>query len=358
MEWVVLFAVLHGAFMVYLAFGVNTALNKTEAKKTNHNMVSIVVPFRNEAAQLDRLIKALNNQSYSGKALFLFIDDSSTDDSFSVLQHNLKSFKYDFKSIKNNNEPGKKGALLSAVSVSKTEYIVQLDADCIPNKNWLESTVNALSEGPDLLIQPVFIDSEKKYWFQELEFSALQFITFGMSGNGTPILCNGANMAYKRSKWLSVFDEINTGSSGDDIFLLQSFLKRGLTIKSNALPAATVVASAAKSSTEFLHQRIRWAGKNKNVSIPFYKSATLYFGAIHILPLMVSIYSWKIAVVLFFLKHCIDFVLISWFRVSLRQRAQPVKFLFSAIAMPFYLIFLAFSQSIISPKWKQRTTKL
>jgi hypothetical protein len=58
--------------------------------------------------------------------------------------------------------------------------------------------------------------------FQQLDLVSLQGATIGSFGIGKGFMCNGANLAYKKS----LFQELNgfrndTIASGDDVFLLQ-----------------------------------------------------------------------------------------------------------------------------------------
>ena len=112
---------------------------------------------------------------------------------------------------------------------AKNEWIITLDADVLPAENWLLNIVAYQEKCPsDLLICPVKIADSGTFFgqFQQFEFATLIASGAGAAKIGIPILCNGANLAFRKSQWLKNehklhFDEV----SGDDVYLLQSVKK-------------------------------------------------------------------------------------------------------------------------------------
>src|SRR5690606_26349746 len=81
---------------------------------------------------------------------------------------------------------------------------------------------------------------------------------------GVASMCNGANLAF----WKKAFDAVGgyTGSynvaSGDDqVLMFRMREKFGNQIRFVAEESAVVTTKACVSVKEFIHQRIRWAGK-------------------------------------------------------------------------------------------------
>ena len=59
-------------------------------KKSSKNSFSIVIPFRNEAENLQPLLDSINNLKYA-KSQYecIFIDDESTDESVNIIHQKL-----------------------------------------------------------------------------------------------------------------------------------------------------------------------------------------------------------------------------------------------------------------------------
>ncbi|MBE6312904.1 MAG: glycosyltransferase, partial [Bacteroidales bacterium] len=157
-------------------------------------LVSIVVAFRNEEQHLAKLQNALAKQTYKNYELIL-VNDHSTD--------NFKSKISQERRIRllNATEEGKKRALLEGVNAAKGDIVLCTDADCLPCPTWIESIVSFFGTNQtDMVIAPVVMIPEKKAFerIQTLEFASLQAATAGSACAGDPIMCNGANMAFKK----------------------------------------------------------------------------------------------------------------------------------------------------------------
>jgi len=318
---------------------------------------TIIIPIRNEKHNLNLLIQSLRNQrleDYSSK--IIFVNDHSNDGSLSNLQSLIEDnfpFETSILSLLEHEGSGKKNALLKANNEATSEFIIQIDADTILTENWLNSIMHNVQLDTDLLVLPVSIEGSAQ-WFEKLEFSALQFVTFGMAGNGFPILCNGANLVYRNCHWITSFGAIRNGDSGDDIFLLQDFMQKNRTIKyaySRNLFAKT---HGAKRLTDFMHQRLRWAGKNKNVSIPKYKSVMIYLGILQFMPLIICVFNLSIGLVFLVFKIVLDYYFIKTYRLHNEEKTSFSLFALSALLMPIYLSTLIVGPTLINPKWKGR----
>jgi cellulose synthase/poly-beta-1,6-N-acetylglucosamine synthase-like glycosyltransferase len=99
---------------------------------------------------------------------------------------------------------------------------------------------------------------------QRLEFAGLVITGAGLIGSGNPIICNAANIAYRKK----VFDEVGgftyqmSLSSGDDELLMQK-IQRDTDYKIKfALDKDAIVSTEANPTVkDFYHQRKRWASK-------------------------------------------------------------------------------------------------
>ena len=157
----------------------------------------------------------------------------------------------------NDEGKGKKFALHKLISTATTEYVWLQDDDIIPPAH--EPQVTA-----DLLILPLRMDGGNTLLerLQKAEYAALQQITVETAQRGKPVLCSGANMIVRRDRWLESWKDLHPDiPSGDDMFLLESFKRRGLKIEVLDLNKYTAVVHPQTTWKTFFRQRMRWAGK-------------------------------------------------------------------------------------------------
>ncbi len=193
----------------------------------------------------------------------------------------------------NDEGKGKKHALYRLISAAQTEYVWMLDDDVIPpaviftedsatsvrrsggNKSSsVENKINLdfLPEGhsnytPDLLILPLQMESENEKpslleRLQIAEYAAIQQLTIETAKRGHAVMCSGANLIAKRDRWLESYPDLHPEiPSGDDMFLLESFKRRGLKIAVSESEELTAIVRPHTEWRAFWKQRMRWAGK-------------------------------------------------------------------------------------------------
>jgi cellulose synthase/poly-beta-1,6-N-acetylglucosamine synthase-like glycosyltransferase len=241
--------------------------------------ISIIIPARNEAQNIDACLVSIVSQSYP-KHLFeiLVVDDHSTDNTAAIiLNYQLQNVKLislkDFMAA-NEINAYKKKAIEIAIQHSTGELIITTDADCIAPQNWLQ-TIAAFyqQKQPDLIVMPVailpspfgeglgvrFIEI-----FQALDFMTLQGITGASVHKKFHSMCNGANLAYTKKAFNVVggFKGIDTIASGDDMLLMHKIYQQNPDSIAYLKSASVIVQTApVKTIGEFFNQRIRWASK-------------------------------------------------------------------------------------------------
>jgi poly-beta-1,6-N-acetyl-D-glucosamine synthase len=231
--------------------------------------ISVIVACRNEQKNLPALLNSISLQNYPNHLFeVIIVNDKSTDKTFEIVS--------EFNVISNiltldNKGKGKKQALRTGINAAKGNLIISTDADCIMGKNWIR-TIAAFYEinGPDMIICPVQIKSVPGFFgrFQQLEFMSLQGITAGSAKSEQAVMCNGANLAFKREVYLNNSDNLHDEiDSGDDIFLLHSLKKEN---RSKILwlesPDTLVTTGSSLTFMSFLKQRSRWISKGKAYS--------------------------------------------------------------------------------------------
>ena len=163
----------------------------------------------------------------------------------------------------NDEGKGKKHALYRLISAAETEYVWMMDDDVV-----LEVKGERLEvKGTDLLILPLRMvsENEKPSLLERLqiaEYAAIQQLTIESAQRGKAVMCSGANLIVRRDRWLESYDDLHPEiPSGDDMFLLESFKRRGLKIAVLDDSRFEAIVRPHTSWRAFFRQRMRWAGK-------------------------------------------------------------------------------------------------
>ena len=163
----------------------------------------------------------------------------------------------------NDEGKGKKHALYRLISAAETEYVWMQDDDVV-----LEVKGERLEvKGVDLLILPLRMESENEKpslleRLQMVEYAAIQQLTIETAKRGHAVMCSGANLIAKRDRWLESYEDLHPEiPSGDDMFLLESFKRRGLKIAVSDSEELTAIVRPHTEWCAFWKQRMRWAGK-------------------------------------------------------------------------------------------------
>lgn len=228
--------------------------------------ISVLIPFRNEENHIPQLIQSLDQLDLKNHRVeFLFVNDHSTDRSVFVLEELLSKAKIDAKLIHLEGGEGKKAAILQGWDMAKGEIILQTDADCIFPERWLLEMMKPFSQANVYLVSgPVTFTKQHGFFHELVLFDFLGLIAIGAAHiqQKMPLICNGANLAY-RTTALADADLQDSKASGDDIFLMQSVAKKHAdAIAFCKSEKAIVVTDGPQSFNEFWNQRLRWASKN------------------------------------------------------------------------------------------------
>ena len=263
-----IFSVVYFLWIGFLVMGWKKNQSKKNTFYPNKKVMitaSVVIPCRNEAHRLPFLLQQFNEMSLSYPAEIIVVDDHSDDNTINI----MRSFpNVRFVELKSGIE-GKKHAIEKGVEIASGEVILITDADCVHPANWIEKMLSPFYN-PDVMLVAggVVMKLNKNNFFQKLfslEFSTLVASSISMAGWNKPILCNGANMAYRKKTFISMGGYAgDNAASGDDVLLLHR-------IKNIMGPQAIhylmsedvmVNTSAPTSLNEFWNQRKRWAKKS------------------------------------------------------------------------------------------------
>ena len=121
--------------------------------------VSVIIPFRNEEANLKRLVEALKVQTYPWFEV-LFVNDHSTDDSLNVLRRLVeKDIPFSFSIISLEGTQGKKAAIAAGIAQATGEIIVTTDADCWFDRNWLLAMTSGFNNSQTQMVTGPVVSS-------------------------------------------------------------------------------------------------------------------------------------------------------------------------------------------------------
>lgn len=159
----------------------------------------------------------------------------------------------------NDEGKGKKYALRKLISQATTEYVWLQDDDiCAP--------AACPQTDADLLIMPLRMArgcDNLLCRLQRAEYAALQQLTIETARRGRAVMCSGANLLVRRERWLESYEELHPElPSGDDMFLLESFKRRGLQVSVTDDVRFEAVVEPIAEWGAFFRQRMRWAGKS------------------------------------------------------------------------------------------------
>jgi cellulose synthase/poly-beta-1,6-N-acetylglucosamine synthase-like glycosyltransferase len=226
--------------------------------------VSLIIPVRNERANMEALFECIFSQTYSRKWFeVIVVDDHSEDGTWEQMQAFTSVICLQLPQEIN----GKKAAIAAGIARATGELIVTTDADCRFSAEWITSIVKFYAAtNAKFIVAPVRMVGRKNFLgiFQSLDFLTLQAITGACVFRKFHTLCNGANIAYVKSAFVEVngFSGIDAIPSGDDMLLMYKIYRQYPAdvhyLKSRN---AIVETPAEPTLKQFFNQRIRWASK-------------------------------------------------------------------------------------------------
>ena len=321
--------------------------------------VSVVIACRNEEKNLPSVMNSIGVQNYPENLYEVIIVDDNSIDKTAKIASNFTAAGNVL--VLTNRGEGKKQALRTGITAAKADLIITTDADCTMGKNWIR-TIAAYYEinKPDMIICPVQIKAVRGFlgYFQEIEFLSLQGITAGSAHSGDATMCNGANLAFSKQKYLNhstyLHDEI---SSGDDIFLLHS-LKKEKNSKILWLESSDVLVTTRGSSSlgSLLKQRSRWISKSTvytDLSAIFLALAVFVTVILQIFYFVVMFIFPESAIVfltVFVLKSLPDLLILKNTLERYNNRPLLRWFLPAQLIYPFYVVGVLFYSLIFREK--------
>jgi cellulose synthase/poly-beta-1,6-N-acetylglucosamine synthase-like glycosyltransferase len=334
--------------------------------------VSVVVALRNEAQNVEALLRSLSQQQYTGGDYeIVLVDDHSEDDTVSVVENFRPTSTTSIKLLRMSNDrsgllSGKKGALSKAISTARGEVILVTDGDCRMGPGWVASMVYALkSSGSKFVSGPVVIKPIGGIFakIQSLEFLSLMGSGAALIGLYYPLMCNGANLAFEKKAFevLGGYDGTDQFATGDDVFLMQKFhriYQKSVIFSKSA--ESMVYTTPLDTVQEFLAQRRRWASKWSHFLLPgsWIVPVFLFIHYLSVIGLTIfALHDTTIlpsAVVLILLKLLIDYLFLRNVTKFCNLPLGILTFVACEVIYPVYALVVGLSVHYHGWKWKGR----
>ncbi|MEL1240875.1 glycosyltransferase family 2 protein [Flavobacterium flavipallidum] len=344
-----------------LVYGFSKVKTFDDLNLTPKTAFTIVVPFRNEAENLPLLLDSISRLNYPMDLIeMILVNDASTD------KFQIPNSKFQISVINNiriSNSP-KKDAITTAIKMVKTNWIITTDADCIVHKNWLLTLDNYIqNHATSMIAGAVTYNNNNSFLhhFQQLDLASLQGATIGSFGIGKGFMCNGANLAYKKSLFLELngFEGNDTIASGDDVFLLQKALTKFPDKVHYLKSENTIVTTKALNDWKSLfYQRVRWASKTSSYQSNFGKILGLVVFSGNSSLLLISYYllfgieDFYSLLFLIITKFLIDYILI--YKTNQFLNSKIHYFLASSLLYPIFSVSVALYSITGKYEWKGR----
>ncbi len=360
-------------FVILYGFTKLKKVNNKAGLVNNYEFISILIPFRNESANILNNLQSIQSINYDvNKFEVIYINDHSTDDSVEILKANIKNENIrviNCVTIKGFEQGHKKIAVNYGINNAKGEIIFTTDADCIVSPEWINTILFYFDKNTAFVSGPVKFISNNTLWFklQQLEFAGLVLAGGGLIGAGRPTICNAANIAFKKSVFFEVggySDNMNL-SSGDDELLMQKINSTtNYDVKFCNNPLAVVSTHPNNTINEFYNQRKRWASKGTHYKNKFLVLALiliylffLSFPVQIITGILINKYFILSMVLSFFVKSFFEFLIIKKGKDILLNKIELKVFVFAELLHIPYILLAGFLGLFGNFKWKERKLK-
>jgi len=359
MFWLLLLILPYSAILLIATINLwkkNSHRSKESASDKDLPPISVIIAAKNEESNLNALISDLQSLDYPKEKLeIIIVDDHSTDATARLIKE-AEGINY---LLSDGN--GKKKALAIGLKQSSGELILTTDADCKVQTEWLRAYAEKyLEEKPDFIIGQVKPDHQKSLLssFSEIEFYSLQAVTAGLALAGKAVLCNGANLAFRKEAISNYSKSVKSDiASGDDIFLLHSVKRNKGKIAWLNNTQATVTTRLPGRIKDFFRQRSRWTGKSvyyKDFDTIFVGLSTLIANISIIAALVfliINIDTWPLFVAFSLARILTEIMLLS----SYLKKPEKLRLLLLHIPLsllyPIYTILIATISFFPRKRW-------
>jgi cellulose synthase/poly-beta-1,6-N-acetylglucosamine synthase-like glycosyltransferase len=321
--------------------------------------ISIIISVRNEKEKIKELVDTLNNLIYPKNNFeIVIVDDNSEDSSLEELLKNTTGLpNFIIKELKSTGLRGKRNALTFGIQQSQHPYILITDADCRPQKYWLQAYSRKFKSGYYILfgIAPFYKEKNLVNRISCFENLRNSLLSFSMALFGFPYTATARNFGFTKEAFEAIGGYSNTKDtlSGDDDLLLREAVKRKLKIGVVTATGSFVYSETKKSFKDYLQQRAR----HTQTSFHYLKKHQLVLGFWHLTnllfllsPLLMFVNVWL--GILLPAKLVTDFMVIQSTQKKFGYKFSFTEIFYLQIFYEILLIVHFFNARFSEIKWK------
>ncbi|MDR4511248.1 MAG: glycosyltransferase [Nitrososphaeraceae archaeon] len=174
-----------------------------ENQTSEHPLISIVIPVKNEEGNIERCVESCINSSYKNKEIIV-VNDASTDNTPIILEEMKQRFE-NLIIIHLKKNVGKKHAIKEATKIANGEFYFFMDSDCNMSTNAVENAVKIFLSDKEIgaiTAHGRVRDAEKGNLLEKIQdvwFDGQYRILKGMESSFSSLTCcSGSLSAFRR----------------------------------------------------------------------------------------------------------------------------------------------------------------
>ncbi|MEX0344239.1 MAG: glycosyltransferase family 2 protein [Rhizobiaceae bacterium] len=150
-------------------------------------MISIVIPAKNEAANLPALLDEIETAMAGHEFEVIVVDDGSTDGTGEMLTTERRKRKWQLRQIRHDRSSGKSLALRTGFIAARGKIVATLDADGQNDPKYVNALIDALQgAGPAVVLAAGRRLGRKHSALKNLASSIANSIRAALLGDSTP----------------------------------------------------------------------------------------------------------------------------------------------------------------------------
>jgi 1,2-diacylglycerol 3-beta-glucosyltransferase len=253
--------------VVFFLFGFGKRQPRS-VRPTPGNLVSVVIPARNEEATIQHAVASVARAHWPADALeIIVVNDRSTDGTAQVLDR-LSASVPQLKVVTRTdadvdaNLRGKPGALQQGIEAATGDVVLLTDADCEVNPDWIAAMTRAIYQRD---VAMVCATTSSRHTLvagqmQDVEWAFSNAMARAGLQMGVPLGCFGNNLGLRRDVFMAMGGYRGIPFSvTEDLALLQTIINRGHSVAYLCDAASSVETLPCITFMDYVRQRQRWA---------------------------------------------------------------------------------------------------